>query len=173
MFALCDWMDKKGYGDSSPNQSPDGDSNPNEYPDRVKEEERCRIIGQNPKNGSSILFVSRNRKKRIQFLGQQLVWQDVSTPWPKLWVKKRNRLLGQEIADAWSRAPWNPTNLVKKILSEETHRQKAKYTVKPFSPFTLPKYCCCMLSLSQFKEGRKERKKKKDTFMSETVYWES
>ena len=40
MFALCDWMDKEGeHWDSSPNESPD----------RVKEGERGRMIGQNPK----------------------------------------------------------------------------------------------------------------------------
>ena len=50
MFALCDRMDKEG-------DILDRDSSPNESPDRVKEEERGRMIGQNPKNGSSTLFV--------------------------------------------------------------------------------------------------------------------
>ena len=58
MFALCDRMDKEG-------DTLDRDSSPNESPDRVKEEERGRMIGQNPENGSSTLFVSGNRKKRI------------------------------------------------------------------------------------------------------------
>ena len=57
MFALCDQMDKEG-------DILDRDSSPNESPDRVKEEERGRMIGQNPKNGSSTLFVSGNRKKK-------------------------------------------------------------------------------------------------------------
>ena len=91
------------------------------------------------------------------------MWQDVSTPRPKLRVKKRNRALGLEITDASSRAPQNPTNPLKKILSEETRRRKAKYTVTPFSPSTLPKYYRCMPPpLSQFKEGRKKRIRKKD-----------
>ena len=42
MFALCDRMDKEG-------DILDRDSSPNESPDRVKEEERGRMIGQNPK----------------------------------------------------------------------------------------------------------------------------
>ena len=42
MFALCDRMDKEGV-------ILDRDSSPNESPDRVKEEERGRMIGQNPK----------------------------------------------------------------------------------------------------------------------------
>ena len=58
MFALCDWMDKE-------EDILDRDRSPNELPDRVKEEERGWMIGQNPKNGSSTLFVSGNRKKRI------------------------------------------------------------------------------------------------------------
>ena len=58
MFALCDQMDKEG-------DILDRDSCPNESPDSVKEKERGRMIGQNPKNGSSTLFVSGNRKKRI------------------------------------------------------------------------------------------------------------
>ena len=45
----------------------DRDSSPNESPDRVKEEERGRMIGQNPKNGNSILFVSGNRDKEFSF----------------------------------------------------------------------------------------------------------
>ena len=40
----------------------DRDISPNESPDRVKEEERGR--GQNPKNGSSALFVSGNWEKK-------------------------------------------------------------------------------------------------------------
>ena len=47
------------------------------------------------------------------------------------------------------------------------------YTVKPFSPSTLPKYCHCILSLSpslslslsQFKERRKKRKRKKERYL--------
>ena len=46
IFALCDRMDKEG-------DILDWDSSPNESPDRVKEGERGRMIGQNPKNGSS------------------------------------------------------------------------------------------------------------------------
>ena len=42
MFTLCDRMDKEG--DIS-----DRDNSPNDSPDRVKEEERGRMIGQNPK----------------------------------------------------------------------------------------------------------------------------
>ena len=50
MFAFCDRMDKEvGIGTYS---------SPNESLDRVKEG----MIGQNPKNGSSTLFVSGNRK---------------------------------------------------------------------------------------------------------------
>ena len=98
MFALCDRMDKEG-------DILDRDSSPNESPDRVKEGKRGRMIGRNPKNGSSTLFVCGNRKKKNSVIGQQLEWQDVLTLWPKLRVKKRNRALGQEIADASSRAP--------------------------------------------------------------------
>ena len=57
MFALCDWMDKEG-------DTLDRDSSPNESPDRVKEGERGQMIGRNPKNGSSTLFVSGDRKKK-------------------------------------------------------------------------------------------------------------
>ena len=46
MFALCDRMDKEG-------DILDRDSSPNDSPDRVKEGERGRMIGRNPKNGSS------------------------------------------------------------------------------------------------------------------------
>ena len=51
MFALCDRMGKEG--------DTHRDSSPNESPDRVKEGERGRMIGQNPKNGSSFF---RQRK---------------------------------------------------------------------------------------------------------------
>ena len=52
MFVLCDRMDKEeGRGTYS---------SPNESHDRVKEGERGRMIGQNPKNGSS--FFLRQRK---------------------------------------------------------------------------------------------------------------
>ena len=108
MLALCDRMDKEG-------DILDRDSSPSESPDKVKEEERGRMIGQNPKNGSSTFFVSGNRneefsfedggrrertgeshaklpaKKQSRVLGQQLVLQDVLTLWPKLRVKKRNK----------------------------------------------------------------------------------
>ena len=60
MFPLCDRMDKEG-------DILDRDSSPNESPDRVKEEERGRMIGQNPKNRSSTLFVSGNRNKEFSF----------------------------------------------------------------------------------------------------------
>ena len=95
------------------------------------------------------------------------MWQDVSTPWPKVRVKKRNRALRQEIADASSRAPQNPTNPLKKILSEETHRWKAKYTVKPFSLSTLPKYCR-MLSLS-LNLKKVERKEERDIYVRDCL----
>ena len=118
MLALCDQMDKEG-------DILDGDSSPNESPDWVTEGERRRMIGQNPKNGRSTVFFSGNRdkdfsfqdgghrertgeshakllaKKQSRVLGQQLVWQDVLTLSPKLRVKKRNRALGQDIADAF------------------------------------------------------------------------
>ena len=58
MFAYCDRMDKEG-------DILDRDSSPNESPGRVKEKEIGRMIGQNPKNGSSTLFVSGNRKKNL------------------------------------------------------------------------------------------------------------
>ena len=60
MSALCDRMDKEG-------DILDRDSNPNESPDRVKEEERGRMIGQNPKAEVAPFFVSRNRDKEFSF----------------------------------------------------------------------------------------------------------
>ena len=60
MFAFCDRMDKEG-------DILDRNSTPNELPDRVKEEEKGRMIGQNPKNESSTLFVSGNRDKEFSF----------------------------------------------------------------------------------------------------------
>ena len=50
-------------------------------------------------------------------------------------------------------------NPLKKILSEESRRRKAKCTMKPFSPSTLPKYCPCMLSLSHSLNLKKEERK--------------
>ena len=60
MFTLCGRMDKEG-------DIRDRVSSPNESPDRVKDEERGRMIGQNPKNGSSTLFVSGNRDEEFSF----------------------------------------------------------------------------------------------------------
>ena len=51
IFAFCDRMDKEvGIGTYS---------SPNESPDRVEEGERGRMIGQNPKNGSSFFLGQR------------------------------------------------------------------------------------------------------------------
>ena len=58
MFAVCDRMNEEG-------DILDRDSCSNESSNRVKEEERVRRMGQNPKNGSSTLFLGGNRKKRI------------------------------------------------------------------------------------------------------------
>ena len=60
MFAFCERMDKEV-------DILDRDSSPNESPDGVKEGERGRMIGRNPKNGSSTFFVSGNRKKEFSF----------------------------------------------------------------------------------------------------------
>ena len=60
MFVLCDRMDKEG-------DLLNRDCSPNESLDRVKEGERGQMIGWNPKNGSSTLFVSGNRRKRMEF----------------------------------------------------------------------------------------------------------
>ena len=40
-----------------------------------EEEERGQMIGQNPKAGSSTLFVRGNRDKEYQFLGQRSPWK--------------------------------------------------------------------------------------------------
>ena len=60
MFAFCDRMDKEG-------DILDRDSSPNESPDRVKEEERGWMIGQNPKSDSSILSSAEIGKKGFSF----------------------------------------------------------------------------------------------------------
>ena len=110
-FAFCDRLDKEEY-------ILDRDSSPNESPDRVKEEERGWMIGQNPKNVSGnrdkeFSLVDRGHrertgesraklraKKKSLVLGQQLVWQDVLTLWQSSgW---RSEI---EIADASNRAP--------------------------------------------------------------------
>ena len=66
----------------------------------MKEEERSQVIGQNLK-AEVASFSSAEIGIKNLVLGQQLVWQDVLTLSPKLRVKKRNRALGQEIADAF------------------------------------------------------------------------
>ena len=71
MFALCDRMDKEGGIGTY--------SSPNELPDRVKEEEKGRMIGQNPKNGCSTLFVSGNRNKELSFRTEVGVTRCVDT----------------------------------------------------------------------------------------------
>ena len=58
------------------------------------------MIGQNPK-AEVAPFSSVEIGIKNSVLGQQLVWQDVLTLSPKPRVKKRNRALGQEIADAF------------------------------------------------------------------------
>ena len=54
------------------------------------------MIGQNPKAGST-LFVSENRKKEYQLLGQQLAWPEVSKLSPQLRAKKQSRVSGQQL----------------------------------------------------------------------------
>ena len=89
MFALCDQMDKEG-------DILDRDSSPNESPDRVKEGERGRMIGQNPKNGSSTLFVCGNRETKCCFEdGGHHGRTDESHA--KLRAKKQSRVSGQHL----------------------------------------------------------------------------
>ena len=88
MFAFCDQMDKEG-------DILDRDCSPNESPDRVKEEERGRMIGQNPKNESSTLFVCRNRKKEFNFQdgGRR---ERTGESHARLRAKKQSRVSGQQ-----------------------------------------------------------------------------
>ncbi len=92
----CDQMDKEG-------DILDRDSSLNESPDRVKEGERSRIIGQSPKNGSSTLFLSGNRKKEISFQDGDRR-ERTGESHAKLRLKKRNRVLGQEDNSAFMRS---------------------------------------------------------------------
>ena len=68
MFAFCDRMDKEG-------DILDRDSSPNESPDRVKDEERGRMIGQNPKaEVAPFSSVEIRMKKRV--LERRSPWTD-------------------------------------------------------------------------------------------------
>ena len=89
MFAHCDQVDKEG-------DILDRDSSPNESPDRVKEEESGRMIGQNPKNGSSTLFVSGNRDKEFSLVDRGRR-ERTGESHAKLRTKKQSRVLGQQL----------------------------------------------------------------------------
>ena len=75
---------------------PDRDSSPNESPDRVKEEERGRMIGQNPKNGSCTLFVSGNMDKEFSFQ-DGCRYERTDESHAKLRAKKQSRVSGQQL----------------------------------------------------------------------------
>ena len=87
MFSLCDRIDKEAGKRTY--------SSPKESPDRVKEEERGRMIGQYPKAEVAPFFVSGNRYKEISFEDRDRHERMVESH-AKLRMKKRNRALGQD-----------------------------------------------------------------------------
>ena len=67
-------------------------SSPNESPDRVREEERGRMIGQNPKNGSSFFSSAEIGMKNSVFRTEVAVRGRGSD------AKKQSRLSVQQLA---------------------------------------------------------------------------
>ena len=63
---LCDRVDREGDTKVSIV------ARMNSMTGEVEDEERGQMIGQNPKAGSSALFVRGNKEKEFQFLGQRL-----------------------------------------------------------------------------------------------------
>ena len=90
MFAFSDRMDKEGY-------ILDRDCSPNESPDRVKEEERGRMIGQNPK-AEVAPFSSAEIEKKKEFSFQDGGRRErTGESHAKLRAKKQSRVSGQQL----------------------------------------------------------------------------
>ena len=70
-------------------------SNPNESPDRVKEEERGQVIGQNPKVEVAPFLSVEIGIKNLVFRTEVAVRGRGSDA--KLWAKKQSRVSGQQL----------------------------------------------------------------------------
>ena len=83
---------------------------------------REKMIGQNPKAGSSALFVRGNRKKRISVFRTEVAVKGHADLMPKLRAKKRNRILDKKLTDAF---PPNSTEH-RSPVKENTQKKTVK-----------------------------------------------
>ena len=110
------------------------------------------MIGQNPKAEVAPFFVGRNRDKEISLVGGDH-HEQIGESHAKFRVKKRHRALGQD--DRRIQTELYKIPLARK-LGKYSHKETVEKLSKTVSPYTLPKYCNYILSLSLSISRRKK-----------------